>query len=158
MAAGFILNNELTDFETVPRQNGVAVANRPEGGKRPRSSMDPTIVFDAAHRPVLTIGSPGGARIIGYVTQALIAYLDSGLPLDEALAQPHVNTTTDAVTLETGTPAVDLQDALEAMGHKVQIRDMDSGLQAIALHYDGDTVTLTGGADPRREGVALEAH
>lgn len=157
MAAGFILNNELTDFETVPRQNGVPVANRPEGGKRPRSSMDPTIVFDADNRPILTIGSPGGARIIGYVTQALIGYLDSGLPLDEALAQPHVNSTTDAVTLETGTPAVELKEPLEALGHKVQIRDMDSGLQAIALDYEGDTVTLTGAADPRREGVALEA-
>jgi len=157
MAAGFILNNELTDFETVPRQNGVPVANRPEGGKRPRSSMDPTIVFDSQHRPILTIGSPGGARIIGYVTQALIAYLDSGLPLHEVMGQPHSNTPGGAITLETGTPIVELQDELEAMGHKVQIRDMDSGLHAIALTYDGDTVTLTGGADPRREGVALEA-
>jgi gamma-glutamyltranspeptidase/glutathione hydrolase len=157
MAAGFILNNELTDFETVPRQNGVPVANRPEGGKRPRSSMDPTIVFDKKHRPVLAIGSPGGSRIIGYVTQALIAYLDSGLPLDQVMAQPHHNTPGSAITLETGTPIVELKEELEAMGHKVQIRDMDSGLHAIALSYEGDEVILTGAADPRREGVALEA-
>ena len=155
MVDGFILNNQLTDFETVPRQNGQPVANRPDGGKRPRSSMAPTIVFDPQHRPILAIGSPGGSRIIGYVTQALIAYLDSGLSLQDTVSQPHYNTTTDAITLETGTGITALQDQLEAMGHKVQVRDMDSGLHAIALSYKGKEVELTGAADPRREGVAL---
>lgn len=155
MAGGFLLNNQLTDFEYVPRRDGQPVANRPEGGKRPRSSMSPTIVFDGEGRPVIAIGSPGGARIIGYVAQALVALLDSGLSIQDAVALPHHGAPRNALTLEADTPITDLQTELEAMGHMVEVRDMNSGLHAIALSYDGDSVTLSGGADPRREGIAL---
>lgn len=155
MAAGFLLNNQLTDFEYIPRRDGRPVANRPQGGKRPRSSMSPTIVFDAQDRPAVVIGSPGGARIIGYVAQSLVALLDNGLSIQDAVALPHYGAPRNALTLEADTPITALQGELEAMGHMVEVRDMNSGLHGIAFSYEGDTVTLSGGADPRREGVAL---
>jgi gamma-glutamyltranspeptidase/glutathione hydrolase len=155
MAGGFIINNELTDFETQPRQNGQPVANRPEGGKRPRSSMDPTIVFDAKDRPILAIGSPGGASIIGYVAQSVIAVLDQGLTVQQAVALPHHLAQRDTILLEAGPDAAAIEKKLEAMGHQVRVRPMDSGLHGIALHYGADgKVTLDAGVDPRREGEA----
>ncbi len=149
MVGGFLLNNELTDFSRAPSRDGRPIANRVEGGKRPRSSMAPTIVIKD-DKPVLLIGSPGGSRIIGYVAQSLVAVLDWGMPLDAALALPHVvNRNGEATDVEEG--AEGLAAGLEAMGHKVNPRNLNSGLHAIAI----DGATLTGAADPRREGVAL---
>ena len=149
MVRGFLLNNELTDFSFETHQDGVPIANRVEPGKRPRSSMAPTIVMKDG-KPVLAIGSPGGSRIIGYVTQAIVAWLDWGMDVQQAVAMPHAVNRFGTYDLEEGTDAGTLQEGLEAMGYEVSVRDLNSGLHAIAI---GET--LQGGADPRREGIAL---
>lgn len=149
MVRGFLLNNELTDFSFRSHVDGVPVANRVEPGKRPRSSMAPTIVMkDGA--PVLAIGSPGGSRIIGYVAQSIIAYLDWGLDVQQALAVPHAVNRFGKYDVEEGTSAEALAEPLTALGYEVGSRALTSGLHAIAI---GDG--LQGGADPRREGIAL---
>jgi len=149
MVGGFLLNNELTDFSRAPEKDGAPIANRVEGGKRPRSSMAPTIVMKDGE-PVLLIGSPGGSRIIGYVAQSIVAVLDWNMPLADALALPHVvNRNGEKTDVEEG--ADGLAAGLEALGHTVTLRNLNSGLHAIRI--DGET--LTGAADPRREGVAL---
>ena len=151
MVRGFLLNNELTDFSRRPEKDGKPVANRVEGGKRPRSSMAPTIVFKGGE-PYLLIGSPGGSRIINYVAQALVTILDWGMDPQDALELGHVaHRNGKTLDLEAGTTAAAFQAELEAKGHPVAMRDMNSGLHAILIE-DG---TLTGAADPRREGVAL---
>ena len=151
MAAGFILNNQLTDFSFAPTDAHGPVANRVQPGKRPRSSMTPTLIFDEDGTLVATLGSPGGSRIIGFVTQSVIALLDWGLDAQAALTLPrHVNR--NGVTeLEAGTALEEIAPALEALGHAVRIRPLVSGLHAIR-RVGG---RLEGGADPRREGVAL---
>lgn len=150
MAGGFLLNNELTDFSFRSHDGGVPIANRVEPGKRPRSSMAPTIVLrDGA--PVLAIGSPGGSSIIGYVTQALIAHLDWGMDVQQAVSMGHALNRFGTYDLEEGTEAEALAAPLQAMGYEVKIGAQTSGLHAIAITAEG----LQGGADPRREGVAL---
>lgn len=149
MVHGFLLNNELTDFSFRTHRDGVPIANALAPGKRPRSSMSPTIVMKNGE-PVLAIGSPGGSRIIGYTAQAIIAYLDWGMNVQEAVSQPHAVNRFGTFDVEEGTSAENLAPALEAMGFEVNIRDLTSGLHAIAI---GDE--LQGGADPRREGIAL---
>lgn len=154
MVGGFLLNNQLTDFSFVPEKDGRLIANRVEAGKRPRSSMAPTLVLDeATNTPVLAIGSPGGSRIIGYVAQSLLAILDHDMPINSALALGHITNRNGAVDLEIDTEAVAHKALLERLGHqKINVRAMTSGLHGIRRHEDG---SLSGSADPRREGVAL---
>ena len=151
MVRGFLLNNELTDFAFQPRVEGQAVANRVEGGKRPRSSMAPTMVLDQEGRLVLVIGSPGGSRIIGYVVQALVAALDWDLDMQSVTALPHVLNRNGVTELETGRGLHDVAEALEARGHEIDFTTMTSGLNGIRVEEG----RLSGGADPRREGVVL---
>lgn len=150
MTNGFLLNNELTDFSRAPEKNGRPVANRVEAGKRPRSSMAPTMVFKDGE-PYLLVGSPGGSRIINYVAKTLVAILDWNLDPQAAIDLGHFVNRNGSTDLEEGTAAADFKEALEARGHEVNVRDLNSGLHAILIK-DGQ---LVGAADPRREGVAL---
>lgn len=150
MAAGFLLNNELTDFSFRSHDNGVPVANRVEPGKRPRSSMAPTIVRHDG-QVVLVLGSPGGSGIIGYVVNALIAHLDWGMDVQQAASAGHLLNRFGIYDLEEGTAAATLQDPLTEMGYEVRLGAQTSGLHLISRGPQG----LLGGADPRREGVAL---
>ncbi|MEM6383648.1 MAG: gamma-glutamyltransferase [Pseudomonadota bacterium] len=147
---GFLLNNELTDFSFRTHSDGLPIANRLEPGKRPRSSMSPTIVMQEGE-PVLVIGSPGGSRIIGYVAKTIIAHLTWGMDIQEAIAMPHLVNRFGTYDVEEGTAAEDLTADLEALGYEVNARGLTSGLHAIVVTGDG----LIGGADPRREGIAL---
>lgn len=150
MSNGFLLNNELTDFSFLSHKNGYPVANRVEPGKRPRSSMSPTIVLENG-KPYMAIGSPGGSRIIGYVVQTLIAHMDWGLDIQNAISMPRMLNRFGTYELEENTEAEHFKDALEALGYEVKIRDLNSGLQGVLL-IDGK---LIGGADPRREGSVM---
>ena len=154
MVRGFLLNNQLTDFAFVPERDGVPVANRAGPGKRPRSSMAPTLVFDPQGRLALALGSPGGSRIICYVATTLIALIDWRLDAAAAVAMPHLCNRNGATELEAGTAAADLAPALEARGHEVAVRDMNSGLHVIAAAWTAGERRLSGAADPRREGAA----
>jgi gamma-glutamyltranspeptidase/glutathione hydrolase len=151
MVGGFFLNNELTDFSFRPEVNGRPVANRVQGGKRPRSSMSPTLVFNQDGTLFAAVGAPGGARIIGFVAQALTGLLDWKMGPQRAVSLPHVGTLGAELELEAGTSAAGLEAALKERGHTLSVRPMDSGLQAIVVTPAG----LLGGADPRREGVAV---
>ncbi len=149
MSGGFILNNEMTDFSFRTNTDGNPIANALAPGKRPRSSMSPTIVLKDS-KPVLVIGSPGGSRIIGFTAQTIIAHLDWGMDIQAAIDMPRMVNRWGKYELEdTGTTA-QFQAPLEAMGYKVEIKPINSGLHGIAI---GDT--LTGGADQRREGIAI---
>jgi gamma-glutamyltranspeptidase/glutathione hydrolase len=150
MVRGFLLNNELTDFSFVPERDGRPVANRVEPGKRPRSTMAPTLVFDQDGRLVLAIGSPGGSRIVGYVVRAVTGVLDFGLDVQAAIDLPHALNRNGPTEIERGSDLVPLADALKALGHRVVVTGMSSGLHGIEPFRYG----LIGGADPRREGVA----
>ncbi|MDF2366604.1 gamma-glutamyltransferase [Sneathiella sp.] len=151
MAGGFILNNQLTDFSFSPTSEDGPVANRIEPNKRPRSSMSPTMVFDGDGNLEMIIGSPGGSRIIGYVLKTIIASLDWNMDMQTAIAMPHFINRNGSLDLEADTPLADLQPELEAMGHDVKVRTLNSGLHGIRITDSG----LDGGADPRREGVVL---
>lgn len=150
LVRGFLLNNQLTDFSFLPGSLGRPVANRVEPGKRPRSSMAPTLVFDARGRLYALLGSPGGSRIINYVARALTALLDWRLPPQQVVALPHVGSRNGDTELERGTQAEALAAPLRARGHPIAIVDMTSGLHLI-VRGDGGWL---GAADPRREGQA----
>ncbi|WP_273509397.1 gamma-glutamyltransferase [Planktotalea frisia] len=149
MVRGFLLNNELTDFSFRTHKEGVPIANAVAPGKRPRSSMAPTIVLKDG-RPVLVVGSPGGSRIIGYVAKTIVAHLDWGMDVQQAVSLGHAVNRFGTYDLEAGSAMEAMAPELEALGYKVKIRDLNSGINAISI---GDS--LLGGADPRREGVAL---
>jgi Gamma-glutamyltransferase len=150
MVHGFLLNNELTDFNFAPVDAGGAVANSVAPGKRPRSSMAPFIVFDKDDRLDMAIGSPGGSLIIGYVTKALIGMLDWKLDIQRAIDLPNFGSRNGPTEVERNTELESVVPTLKAMGHEVRVIDMTSGLQGIRRTAGG----LQGGADPRREGVA----
>jgi gamma-glutamyltranspeptidase/glutathione hydrolase len=149
MVRGFLLNNELTDFSFRTHKEGVPIANAVAPGKRPRSSMAPTIVLKDG-RPVLVVGSPGGSRIIGYVAKTIVAHLDWEMDVQQAVSLGHAVNRFGTYDLEAGSAMEAMAPELEALGYKVKIRDLNSGINAISI---GDS--LLGGADPRREGVAL---
>jgi gamma-glutamyltranspeptidase/glutathione hydrolase len=155
MVRGFLLNNELTDFSFLPELDGRPVANRVGPAKRPRSSMSPTIVFGPDGLPVVVVGSAGGSRIIGHVAQALVAMLDWGMEPQAAVSLPRVGALNAGLELEAGTGAAALAPALQARGFPVEVRTMNSGLHAIRVLRGPDGVRLLGGADPRRDGVAV---
>ncbi|MFP4271242.1 MAG: gamma-glutamyltransferase [Alphaproteobacteria bacterium] len=148
MTNGFLLNNELTDFSFRPEVDGRPVANRVEGGKRPRSSMSPTIVMRDG-RPYVLTGSPGGSRIIGYTAMSLLGMLDWGLEPQPAVELGHIVNQGGTTDLEEGTAAASFAAELRARGHEVEIGALTSGLHALMV----DDGVLLGGADPRREGV-----
>lgn len=153
MVEGFLLNNQLTDFSFTPRdEDGTLIANRVEPGKRPRSSMAPTIVLSQRAQPMLLTGSPGGSRIIGYVASSVMSAIDWDLGPQEAASLPHAQSRGGATELEEGTVAEVLAEGLRERGHEIRTPEMTSGLQIIEIRPDG---RLLGGADPRREGVAL---
>jgi gamma-glutamyltranspeptidase/glutathione hydrolase len=150
--AGFLLNNELTDFNFTPTEDGKPVANRVEPGKRPRSSMTPTLVFDAQGDLVATLGSPGGSLIINYVAKTLVAMLDWGLSPQQAVDLANFGSRNGPTEVEAGTEAEPWGAILAgAAGHSVKAIEMTSGAQAIRVTRHG----LDGGADSRREGVAI---
>ena len=150
MTNGFLLNNQLTDFSFRSSANGTPIANRVEGGKRPRSSMAPTIVLEDG-KIVLLIGSPGGSRIIPYVSNTIVAILDWGLDVQEAVSQPHAVNRFGVYEIEEGTSLTGLKKWLQELGYEIKERPLNSGLNVI-LKKDGK---LYGGSDPRREGIAI---
>ncbi len=153
VANGFVLNNELTDFTLAPEKDGKPVANRVEGGKRPLSSMSPTIVYDAkTNKPVFVVGAAGGKTIIMQVAKAIIARLDWGMEPRDALGLGLIYFNQDGIILEQGTALEKFKAPLEKMGTKVTIAKL--GLKANAAAWENGK--WVGAADPRSVGVALE--
>jgi gamma-glutamyltranspeptidase/glutathione hydrolase len=150
MAKGFFLNNQLTDFSLDPVLNGKPVANAPAPGKRPMSAMSPTIVFDGDGNFRIAVGSPGGPLIIPYTAETLVAMLDGGLAPQTAAALPHHANPNGPTLLEAGTAIDEFAPALTAMGHRVLIRELESGLNIVERVPGG----YLGGSDPRRDGIA----
>jgi gamma-glutamyltranspeptidase/glutathione hydrolase len=155
MVDGFILNNQLTDFSFDSQDAHGPIANRVQPGKRPRSAMSPTIVFDkASGKFVEATGSPGGPLIINYVAKVLVGTLDWGLNMQQAIALPNFGSRNGPTELEAGRfPDAEIE-ALKARGHKISIGEQTSGLQGIERIDVHGTPLWFGGADPRREGVA----
>ena len=151
VAGGFVLNNELTDFDFMPKVAGNKVANRVEGGKRPRSSMSPTIVYDRAGKVVLVLGAAGGPTIPAQVAKAIVGVVDWHLSIQDAIALPLLFTNDDLLVLEKGTALARLEPALKAMGHTTV--QFPLGLKANGIERVPHG--WRGGADPRSEGVAL---
>jgi gamma-glutamyltranspeptidase / glutathione hydrolase len=150
---GFLLNNQLTDFAFVPTKNGKKVANALEPGKQPRSSMSPTFVFDNNGVLKMVVGSPGGPRIIQFVTKVIVNHLDFGLDIQESISLPTFVVLNDVVELEKGKDITKLKSGLNKLGHKTKIVEIVSGVNAISV--EGGGKKLQGGADPRREGAAV---
>jgi gamma-glutamyltranspeptidase/glutathione hydrolase len=156
MVRGFLLNNQLTDFSFVAEESGKPVANRVQPGKRPRSSMAPTLVFDkTSGQLVMSAGSPGGSLIINYVAKVLVGTLDWGLNVQQAISLPNFGSRNlgdrGATELERGRFSAAVVEQLKQRGHDVREIEQTSGLQAIQRTRNG----WFGGADPRREGVVM---
>jgi gamma-glutamyltranspeptidase/glutathione hydrolase len=155
MVGGFLLNNQLTDFAFTPESDGRPVFNSVQPGKRPRSAMSPTIVFDSeTGRPLFALGSPGGPRIIAFVGQTLVGLLDHGLSPNQAIAAPRVAYAKGELEVEdvgwAGDEKKRFVDSLTQRGHRVSVVSLNSGLHAVALTPEG----VIPGIDPRREGEA----
>jgi gamma-glutamyltranspeptidase/glutathione hydrolase len=151
VAGGYVLNNELTDFTAAPERNGAPVANRVQGGKRPLSSMSPTIVYDRAGKPIFAVGAAGGKTIIMQVAKAIIAHLDWGETARDAIGEGLVYFRGTTLILEQGTGREALKPALEALGHQVTVGKL--GLKANAA--EKTKAGWRGAADPRSVGTAL---
>lgn len=154
MVDGFLLNNQLTDFSFDSRDADGPIANRVEAGKRPRSAMSPTLVFEkGTHKLVLATGSPGGSSIINYVAKVLVGTMDWGLNVQQAISLPNFGSRNGPTELEKGRAPAAQVEALQAMGHEVRVIEQNSGLQGIMrLNAHGQDFWF-GGADPRREGM-----
>ncbi|MBL0923878.1 MAG: gamma-glutamyltransferase [Sphingomonadaceae bacterium] len=150
VAGGFFLNNELTDFTFAPEKDGAPVANRVMGGKRPLSSMSPTIVFDREGRAVLALGSAGGKRIIMHVTKTLIGAIDFGLTLDQAIALPNIYFGGGQLEVEENSFLAAMEGELAKYGQTVRSVDLGSKVNGAQLTADG----WTGASDPRSEGTS----
>ncbi|MDH4326515.1 MAG: gamma-glutamyltransferase, partial [Betaproteobacteria bacterium] len=150
LVRGFLLNNQLTDFSFRPEFLGRPAFNRVEGGKRPRSSMAPTFVFEPDGRLKMALGSPGGLAIINFVAKTLVATLDWGMDIQAAISAPNFGSTNGPTFLERGTDYETLGDALAERGHIINYARLTSGLHGIERVPGG----WRGGADPRREGIA----
>jgi len=157
MLRGFMLNNQLTDFSFTPSENGKPVANRVQPGKRPRSSMAPTLVFDReSGKLVATLGSPGGSQIIEYVAKTLVGLLDWDMDVQDAVGMANFGSRNGPTELEAGLVTPALAQGLQQRGHNVAIIEMTSGTQAIMRKaMPNGKEGWAGGADPRREGIAL---
>jgi gamma-glutamyltranspeptidase / glutathione hydrolase len=151
MVNGYYLNNELTDFNFIPSVNGIAVANRVEAGKRPRSSMAPTIVFSPDGHVRLAVGAAGGATIIAQVAKAIIAVVDWRLSAQAAIALPVLYSPGGTLYVEKGTAHEAMIPALTALGHKVEMRA--PGFKANAIEWKNGR--WVGAADPRSEGTSV---
>jgi len=149
---GFMLNNQLTDFALTPFANGKYVANRLRAGKQPRSSLTPTLVFDQNDKLLMVVGSPGGPRITQFTLKAILNHLDWKMDIQEAISAPNFVALNGAIELEEKTAVAKLKPQLEEMGHKVRVIDIVSGIHAITVEPNRE---LKGGADPRRNGVAI---
>jgi len=145
MVRGFLLNNELTDFDFTPGS-----ANQVAGGKRPRSSMAPTVVLDANRDVRLVLGSPGGSSIINYVAKTLVGVLDWKLDIQQAIELPNFGSRNGPTQIEAGSRYEALVPELERRGHDVRLQQLPSGLQGIERAAGG----WRGGADYRGEGIA----
>jgi gamma-glutamyltranspeptidase / glutathione hydrolase len=152
IANGYFLNNELTDFTFTPERDGAPVANRPEAGKRPLSSMSPTIVYGPDGKVILALGSAGGKRIIMHVTKTLIGVLDFGLTAQEAIDLPNIYFGKEAVLVEAKTKLDDMRPALSGFGRMVVSTDLSSKVTAVERVGD----RWRGAADARSEAKALE--
>ncbi|MES1984197.1 MAG: gamma-glutamyltransferase [Pseudomonadota bacterium] len=148
VANGYMLNNELTDFTFAPEKNGAPVANRVEAGKRPLSSMSPTIVYDETGKPIFTVGAAGGKTIIMQVAKALIARLDWGLSAMDSIGLGLVYFNKNGIILEQGTTLEPMKTAMEALGHKVTVTKL--GLKANSAAFENGH--WVGAADPRGPG------
>jgi gamma-glutamyltranspeptidase/glutathione hydrolase len=154
MVDGFLLNNQLTDFSFDSADANGPIANRVQPGKRPRSSMAPTLVFDKGTKKlVLSAGSPGGSAIINYVGKVLVGTLDWGLNVQQAISLPNFGSRNGPTELEAGRAPDALTEALKAKGHNVRVMEQTSGLQGIMrMNIHGQEMWF-GGADPRRDGI-----
>lgn len=154
MVRGFLLNNQLTDFSFDAADANGPIANRVQPGKRPRSSMAPTLVFDKGTRKlVLSTGSPGGSAIINYVGKVLVGTMDWGLNVQQAISLPNFGSRNGPTELEQGRVSDEVVEQLKARGHNVRVMEQTSGLQGIMrLNIHGEELWF-GGADPRREGI-----
>lgn len=155
MVHGFLLNNQLTDFSLVPADRDGPIANRVEPGKRPRSAMAPTLVFERDSGDLsLVIGSPGGPSIINYVARTLVAVLDWNQNIQQAINLPNFGSRNGPTELEAGRVSPALIEALRERGHVIRVSPQTSGLHGIQRIRSADGMRWFAGADPRREGIA----